>query len=504
MQMKKILPSLFVAVIVASFAPAAHAASGFEVSGWLPYWRAASSTQDVIPHLNELTEVNPFVYTIKSDGTLLDNGTLDQEPWVTLIAQARANHVRVIPTVMTSNSDLLHELLSNSSKRIALEKTIADTVKQNGFDGIDIDFEGKSADDKNNFSTFLKGLYQRMGNKFVMCTIESRTPVDSRYYGTEVPPDAEIYANDLTQINKYCDRVRIMAYDQQGVDLQLSAQAASSSQLYAPVADPAWVEKVVNLMKKSIAPSKIMIGVPTYGYEYDVTAYANNQYTYDILWTFNPGYAWPIAQSYGITPQRNSAGEMYFTYTPAATSSNPVSLGANSAGLAAAAASTYATQYNSHLSFRMMDWPDATSLQQKIELAKELGVRGVSIFKLDGGEDPNIWTTLQGVAGSNVSASSSGGSSGAAAGSALSRGLEIGSTGADVRTLQQILNMNSATQVAASGTGSPGHESTYFGPATSAAVKKFQVKYGIAKAGQAGYGYVGPATRAKLNALLAQ
>ena len=41
----------------------------------------------------------------------------------------------------------------------------------------------------------------------------------------------------------------------------------------------------------------------------------------------------------------------------------------------------------------------------------------------------------------------------------------------------------------------------YFGPATLAAVKKFQVKYGIASSGNPGYGLVGPKTRAKLNEL---
>jgi spore germination protein YaaH len=482
--------------------PLSASAATFEVSGWLPYWRAASSTKDVLPNLDKVTEVNPFVYTLRSDGTIQDNGPMDEEPWVSFVAAAKAKGVRVIPTVMTGSGDLLHDILRDTQKRIALEDRIVALVNEKGWDGIDIDFEGKHADEKEYFATFLKGLYQRMGKKWVMCSIESRTPISARYYGADIPADAEIYANDFAAINKYCDRVRVMAYDQQGIDLELAAQAASSSQLYAPVADPAWVRKVITLMKKDIAPSKLVIGVPTYGYEYDVTAYANDQYVYDILWTFNPGYAWPIAQSYGITPSRNSAGELYFTYTAgASTSSAPISLGPNSASLAAAAASVFATQYNSHLSFRLMDWPDAQSLQQKIDLAKELGVRGVAIFKFDGGEDPAIWNTLANV-GAAPSAGSSG-STGSVSGAALARPLDIGSTGEDVRTLQKLLNSDAATRVAQSGAGSPGNESTYFGSATSAAVKKFQVKYGIAKAGDAGYGYVGPMTRAKLNALLA-
>lgn len=398
MSMRYVISFFCALFFVLPVSASAATATKFEVTGWIPYWRAATGTADVLPNLNKLTEVNPFVYTIKADGTLRDNGTLDEEPWKSFIMEAKRQKVRVIPTIMTSNSELLHTILSNQKSRIALEDRITKLVKDEGYDGIDIDFEGKRAEDRVYFSTFLKGLYQRMGNKWVMCTIESRTPLADRYYGVTPPADASLYANDLKEINKYCDRVRIMAYDQQGIDLKLGAMAASSSELYAPVADPEWVEKTINLMAKNIKKSKILIGVPTYGYEYDVTAYAGKEYVYDLLWSFNPGYAITLAAQHGVTPQRNMAGEMYFTYVAnAATSSTPIFLGQNSALLAALSATVYADTYNSHLNFRLVDWPDAQSMQSKIDLAKRLGVRGISIFKLDGGQDPNIWKVLDGV-----------------------------------------------------------------------------------------------------------
>lgn len=386
---------------------AAATVTKFEVTGWIPYWRVATGTADVLPHLDTLTEVNPFVYTIRADGTLRDNGALDEDPWLSFITAAKAKKVRVIPTVMSSGGENLHKILSNKKLRIALEDRIAALVREKGYDGIDIDFEGKYAKDKDFFSSFLYGLVLRLPkSSMLMCTIESRTPLSDRYWGTTPPADAGKYANDLKKINKYCDRVRIMTYDQQGIDQKLTATAASSSLLYAPVADPAWVEKTIRLMMKDISKSKILIGVPTYGYEYAVTAYAGKEYTYDILWTFNPGYASTTAAQYGVTPQRNSAGEMHFTYvanTPTGSTSSPqasttsVSLGPASALLAALAATVYADAYNSHLDFRLVDWPDAQSVQQKIDLAKKLGVRGISLFKLDGGQDPNIWNVLQGV-----------------------------------------------------------------------------------------------------------
>ena len=108
----------------------------------------------------------------------------------------------------------------------------------------------------------------------------------------------------------------------------------------------------------------------------------------------------------------------------------------------------------------------------------------------------------------NVSASLRGGStvpsSSGAKFAALTLPLKKGSTGAQVKTLQQMLNMDAETRVAASGLGSPGNETTFFGAATLSAVQKFQVKWGIAKAGDVGYGNVGPMTRAKLNTLYAK
>lgn len=76
--------------------------------------------------------------------------------------------------------------------------------------------------------------------------------------------------------------------------------------------------------------------------------------------------------------------------------------------------------------------------------------------------------------------------------------LSPGKSTPDVKRLQQLLNSDPDTRITASGVGSPGKETTYFGALTVKAIKKFQVKYGIAKPGDAGYGLFGPKTRAKI------
>ena len=78
------------------------------------------------------------------------------------------------------------------------------------------------------------------------------------------------------------------------------------------------------------------------------------------------------------------------------------------------------------------------------------------------------------------------------------RTLRVGVSGEDVRQLQKILNADVLTRVQETGVGSPGQETTYFGPLTARAVVRFQEKYrsqiltpnGLLS----GTGIVGPAT----------
>ena len=71
-----------------------------EVSGWIPYWRKATGTADALLHIDAFTEINPFGYTVKNDGTLADTAKMDEEPWTTLITEAKKRKILLMPTAM--------------------------------------------------------------------------------------------------------------------------------------------------------------------------------------------------------------------------------------------------------------------------------------------------------------------------------------------------------------------------------------------------------------------
>jgi spore germination protein YaaH len=379
--------------------------SPFEVSGWIPYWRTATGTADVVPHLSQFTEIDPFGYTVKTDGSLYDALKVGSSTWQGFFTQARAQHVRLIATVMWSDTDSIHTVLSDPAKRAAHVQGIVDMLTQNNFDGVDIDYEGKKSSDKPYYSAFLKelstALSKKNANKWLMCTIEARTPPDS--LNTKKAVTEKDYANDYVVINKYCDRVRLMTYDQEAVDKKLND--AHNNELYAPIADPAWIQKVITLTEKTIDKKKIVLGVATYGYIYQVIPASDGSgYNYTLLEAFNPKYATDTAAAYGITPTRNAAGELSFTYVP---KDSPTGLssqaqleqlapaGTAGSNLAAAGALALVKSSGHQTPVQMLWWSDAQAIQAKVTLAKQLGLRGVAIFKLDGGEDQGIWNAIK-------------------------------------------------------------------------------------------------------------
>lgn len=378
--------------------PAATYAADLEVSGWIPYWKAKDGAKDALAHIDDLDAVFPFAFTLKKSGDLKDEAKLGKSHWRKLFGAARDEGVAVIPTIMTSDGALVHGILASPERRAAHVAAIVKMVEKGEYDGVDIDYEGKLAATRDHFSAFLAELEAALGDeKILSCTVEARTPLEDLYPAGQAPASVP-RANDLAAIGRACDRVNVMAYDQMRADLTLNA--AKRGEPYFPVADVGWVEKAARLALAEIPAEKLHLGVATYGREHEVTVEPDWYRAYDQLWAFNPGYAEKLAKKKKIEPYRAKSGELALTYfadrkVARALRDVDVPAGTPEGLEAAARALARANETGEAVAVNFLTWSDAEAIGQKIELAEELGLAGIAIFKIDGGEDRGLWEVLE-------------------------------------------------------------------------------------------------------------
>ena len=342
----------------------------FSTSVWVPYWRKDGGAEEVVKNIDKIDIVSPFSYEMEETGTFRDPMKLDKGAFADMIRVAKENKKLVIPSILwwaqgeKSRADV-DFVLKDSDLRGSIIFDIKTEIKKYNLDGIDIDFENKKAETRDAFSTFLEELGAELhkDGKLLICTIEARTPSDTDFVNG---PDAEkdlTRSNDFKRIGKACDQVRIMAYDQSSGDQSLNKIREGA---YRPVADIDWVKKVLTLALRDIPFKKLIVGVPTYGYKYEVIRDENqNVKSYNRLGSMNWIYADAEAKSKNIAPTRHISGELNYTYID--------------------------TEKNKEY---LVWYSDSESIKQKIDLAKLYKIGGIAIFKIDGNNDKNIWTKI--------------------------------------------------------------------------------------------------------------
>ena len=334
-------------------------ALAFEFGAWVPYWTQTDGIPATVAHLNQLTSVGPFAYEVQSDGTLADkSGLQNSTAWNVVFQKVATTTTQIIPTMLWNRTEEIRSVLSDDTKRSKNIDAIMAVALDSRFAGVDIDYENKRPEDMAIFSKFLTELSSRLHahSKILSCTVEPRT--------TDAPPgnysDKQLmpWANDFAVLNAQCDEVRLMSYDE--YFLQTGTNSWISPTLALPfLSSNTWVDSTIKYALKYITPSKLVLGVPTYGYEFSYKK-TNAGYLFDRIKALGFVSAQALRRNYGLTRQYIH-NEIHFSFT-----------------------------YNKQK--RFVTYSDAYLVGARVKLAKQYGLRGIYIFKVDGTEDPAIWS----------------------------------------------------------------------------------------------------------------
>lgn len=206
------------------------------------------SQESLQANLGSLDVVSPAYFTIDGSGNVVgkDRPSVD--------AQIHAKHVKILPMLQnTPIWDDFHPFISDSDW---VDKTVAkivSLVNTYNYDGIQIDLEAINRDDGPNLTAFMAKLYANLHaeNKLVTMAVGAKfEDFGGKFSG----------AYDYAALANVVDYVNIMAYD-------YSYPGGDPG----PVAPIAWVQSVAEYAAAKFGARKVILGVPFYGYDWDVS-----------------------------------------------------------------------------------------------------------------------------------------------------------------------------------------------------------------------------------------
>jgi spore germination protein len=198
-----------------------------------------------------LTYLSIFSHSVKEDGTLseIDDANLISE----------AKRYRVLPIMVLTNlssrggfsSELADEVLNNEALQDQLIESIYERIRERGYNGVDVDFEYIGKDNAEMYTNFINKLRQRLCPEgyLVFVDLPPKTSEDQRGLLYE----GQIYS----QLGEAANSLMLMTYEW--------------GYTYSPPMPVAPIDKVravAEFASREIPPEKLTLGIPNYGYEW--------------------------------------------------------------------------------------------------------------------------------------------------------------------------------------------------------------------------------------------
>ncbi|HSH45044.1 MAG TPA: glycosyl hydrolase family 18 protein [Longimicrobiales bacterium] len=272
---------------------------------------------------------------------------------------ARANGIAVVPLIHNPgfNQEMLHDLLVNDEARRRTIESLVELCRRHDFDGIQFDFENLNMNDRDAFTRFYREAAEALraagyGISVAVVHRPDELPGPTQYHKW-------IFKNwragyDLAALAEAGDFVSVMSYSQH-----------TRRTPPGPEASIPWQRDVAEYFLQFMPPEKLSLGIPL-----------GSQH-------------WYTSQEDDIDPERARS------YSRGQSHDRAMMLIERYGGEL-----HWSEQYQVPYAFfqRGGTWEwifmeNARSFQAKLDLARELGLRGFSAWVL-GPEDPEVWEHL--------------------------------------------------------------------------------------------------------------
>jgi spore germination protein len=321
-----------------------HAATAKRVSGNLVFWDQTRGFDVIVANADVFSEISPFWYRVEADGTVVPFttswGASYEDP--VILSFLRSRGILVIPTVANIldgvwDGAMVSGILADPAVTAVNIDNLVRLAVANGYDGIDLDYENLPASDRTAFTNFTTRLAAALhaNGKLLTVNVYAKTAEPGDWNGPQ--------AQDWWALGQAADQLRIMIYE-----YHWSTSAAG------PIAPVNWVSDVLAFARSTIPSSKIMHGLPLYGYDWV------GRSGVDHVWTETMA----LAAQYGATIDWDAVSATpWFEYTAKRT--------------------------------RHTVWfENALSADAKLQVNTAHDVAGVAVWRL-GGEDPEVWSAVR-------------------------------------------------------------------------------------------------------------
>ncbi len=211
-------------------------------------WAAANYIPDLEENASKLNTIFPTWFSVNPKKPSEIIVKIDSIGFAIM----KRNNLKVIPVLTNVNpykqpkmdfdGAILHEMLNNVDIRTKFINNLADTLNKYDLQGINIDFEEITEPTSEALNNFQKQLYETFHAKGLIVT-------------QDVIPNNDAY--EYEKLNAYNDYIVLMAYDEHSGDTDPG-----------PISGQKWIEEVLDKAAAKIDPTKIILGIAAYGYDW--------------------------------------------------------------------------------------------------------------------------------------------------------------------------------------------------------------------------------------------